>query len=154
MHLLMNGKSLTFLHLIVLPLLLANVGCQKEISAENGLLPGGGGGGPVDSSAVFSLVPSGANCSDAVVDGSYVAGQAVGMDEELIVTVNVTKTGEWNYSTSLANGFAFAGFGSFTQTGIHLISLMAVGTPVSAGITRFNLNIDGATCFIRVQVQQ
>lgn len=152
MHLLINGKSFTLLRFIVLILLLANTGCQKEVSSEIGAMPGGGG--TVDSSAVFSLVPSGANCSDAVVDGSYIAGQAVGMDEELIVTVNVTKTGEWNYSTSLVNGFAFAGYGSFTQTGIHLISLMAVGTPVSAGITRFNLNIDGATCFIDVQVQQ
>ena len=152
MHLLINGKSFTLLRFIVLILLFANTGCQKEVSSETGAMPGGSG--TVDSAAVFSLVPSGANCSDAVVDGSYVAGQAVGMDEELIVTVNVTKTGEWNYATSFVNGFAFAGFGSFTQTGIHLISLMAVGTPVSAGITRFNLNIDGATCFIGVQVQQ
>lgn len=152
MYILMNGKSFTFLRFIVFLLPLINIGCQKEISSETGAIPGGGGA--VDSSAVFSLVPSGADCSDAVVDGSYVAGKAVGMDEELIVTVNVTKTGEWTYSTALVNGFAFAGFGSFTQTGIHLISLMAVGTPVSAGVTRFNLNIDGATCFIGVQVQQ
>jgi hypothetical protein len=153
MHLLMNGNSFTLLRFLVFLLLLANIGCQKEISSETGALPGGGGGGgTVGGSAQFALVPSGNSCSDADVEGTFVAGTAVGMDAEIIVTVNVTKTGDWTYSTSLVNGFAFAGAGTFTTTGNQIISLMAVGKPIAAGTSKFNLNIGGATCYVNVPV--
>jgi hypothetical protein len=149
----MNGKSFTLLRFIVILFLLANIGCQKDISSETGTLPGGGGGGgPVGGSAQFALVPSANSCSDADIEGTYVAGTALGMDAEITVTVNVTKSGDWTYSTSLVNGFAFAGTGTFTATGIQIISLMAVGKPISAGSSKFNLNIGGATCFVSVPV--
>lgn len=152
MHFLMNGKSFTLLRFIVLLFLLANIGCQKEISTEGLLSGGGGGGGAVGGSAQFALAPSGANCSDAVVSGAFVAGTALGIDAVLTVTVNVTKTGDWTYSTALVNGFAFAGAGNFTATGNQVITLMAVGKPNTAGSSKFNLNIGGATCLINVTV--
>src|SRR5262245_44874746 len=99
--------------------------CQKEVSVELGVP----GGGVVGGSAVFTLVPAGNNCSDAAVSGTYQAGTTLDTDATLTFTVNVTKTGDWTYSTASVNGFVFAGAGDFTATGNQVITLFAVGKP-------------------------
>jgi hypothetical protein len=121
-------------------------GCQKEMSKETA----GPGGGSSGGSAVFALVPTGGQCSDAVVAGSFEAG--ISGDGQLTVTVNVTKAGDWTYSTAMVNGFVFAGAGNFTATGTQVITLLAVGKPTAAGNFDFNLNIGGATCKVTVTV--
>lgn len=144
------NKSLSLTRFFAFLLLLANIGCQKELSKDT--LGSGGGGGTISGSAQFSLVPSGSNCSDAVVSGNFEAGTALGSDAILTVTVNVTKTGDWSYTTSLVNGFVFAGAGNFTATGNQVITLQAGGTPVTAGNSNFKLNIGSASCLFSVTV--
>ena len=147
---LFNKKSLPLVHFFIFLVLLGGIGCQKELSQENHL-PGGGSGAS-GGSAVFSLAPSGSSCSDAVISGAFQAGSDLGSDAKLTVTVNVTKTGDWTFSTALINGFAFAGAGIFTATGSQVITLYAVGKPATAGAFDFNLNIGGATCKVSVTV--
>lgn len=147
------NKSLSLTHFLVFLLLLGNIGCQKELSKDTlGSGGAGGGGGTSSGSAQFSLVPSGSNCSDAVVSGNFEAGTALGSDAILTVTVNVTKTGDWTYTTSLVNGFVFAGAGNFTATGNQVITLQAGGTPQNAGSVNFKLNIGNASCLFAVTV--
>jgi hypothetical protein len=126
----------------------AVIGCQKEVSLELGTP----GGGVIGGSAVFALVPSGSNCSDAVISGLFEAGTPLGTDAKLTVTVNVTKTGDWTYSTALANGFVFTGSGDFTITGNQAITLYGVGEPAAAGNTNFNLAFDNSNCVASVTV--
>jgi hypothetical protein len=152
MHFLMNGKSFTLLRFLVFISLLTNIGCQKDISAELPAGSGGGGGGTNGGSAQFALVPSGSNCSDAVVTGSFVAGVDLGPDAMLTVTVNVTKTGDWSYSTRLVNGYVFTGAGSFTTTGNQTIKLIAAGKPEKTGNNAFSLNIGSVSCSFIVTV--
>ena len=149
MRYLMNGNSFTLFRFLIFLSLFAFIGCQKDISIE---LPPNSGGGTGGGSAQFALVPAGSNCSDAVVTGSFVTGIALGIDAMLTVTVNVTKTGDWTYSTKLVNGFAFAGAGNFTTTGAQVITLMAAGTPIKTGNSVFNLNINGTACVVTVPV--
>lgn len=149
MHFLMNGKSGMLLRFFVFLFLLASIGCQKEISME---LPPSTGGGAGSGSAEFTLAPSGTSCSDAAVAGQFVAGTDLGLDAMLTVTVNVTKAGDWTYSTTIINGFAFAGAGNFTTTGKQAITLMAVGKPLKTGNSTFNLNIGGSLCSFIVTV--
>jgi hypothetical protein len=151
MHYLMNRKSFTLLRFLVFFFLLSNISCQKEGSVE---LPGNsiGGGGVVGGSAQFALVPSGTSCSDAVVTGSFVAGTDLGFDAMLTVTVDVTKTGDWTYSTNLVNGFVFAGAGIFATTGKQSITLIAAGNPTKTGNSTFGLNIGGKNCTFTVPV--
>jgi len=147
------NKLLSLTRFLVLLLLLVNIGCQKELSKDTlGSGGTGGGGGTSSGSAQFSLVPSGSNCSDAVVSGNFEAGTALGTDAILTVTVNVTKTGDWTYTTSLVNGFVFAGAGNFTATGNQVITLQAGGTPQTAGNSNFKLNIGSASCLFSVTV--
>jgi hypothetical protein len=130
------------------------IGCQKELSKDTlgSGGTGGGGGGSASGSAQFSLVPSGSNCSDAVVAGIYEAGTALGVDAMMTVTVNVTKAGDWTYTTAMVNGFLFAGAGTFSATGTQVITLQAAGKPINAGNTLFKLNISGANCIVSVPV--
>jgi hypothetical protein len=134
-------------HIILFFAIIAGTGCQKEISHE--LV---GSGGVVGGSAEFTLVPSGSNCSDAVVSGIYQKDAAIGSGAELTVTVNVTKTGDWTYTTDMVNGFVFAGLGNFTATGNQQITLFAAGMPDKEGNANFNLKFGGTNCVVTVPV--
>jgi len=152
---LFNSQTLSLTHFLVFLLLLANIGCQKEMSKDtlgSGGTTGGGGGSSSGGSAVFKLVPSGNNCSDAVVTGVIEAGTTLAADALITVTVNVTKVGDWTYSTAAADGFSFAGAGNFTTTGPQVITLNGVGKPTRAGLFSFNLTIGGGTCQVPVLV--
>lgn len=120
--------------------------CKKEKSIEAGNGMGSSG------TSVFVLVPSGSDCSDAATTGNFEVGTAVGLTDLVIVTVNVTKTGTWNYNTGTLNGLSFSGSGTFTITGDQVIALQASGKPVAAGNTTFPLNIGSATCSFTINV--
>lgn len=132
---------------LLFSVIIFNVGCQKEGSLENSG-PGAGPGG----TAVFSLVPSGTNCSDAVISGPFQAGTLLSLDSKLTLTVTVTQAGSWTYSTAKVNGFVFSGAGNFTSTGSQVIILKATGTPTSAGNFIFKLNIGSIICAFTVDV--
>ncbi len=153
---LLNSPVVSLTRLLVFLLLLGNIGCQKEMSKDTlgaGGTVGGGGGGTTGGSADFALVPSGNNCSDAAVTGIYEANTTLGADALLTVTVNVTKTGDWTYSTSATNGFSFIGAGNFTTTGSQVITLLGVGKPNRSGTFSFNLKIGkGPDCSVLVVV--
>ena len=153
---LFNCQTFSLTRLLIFLLLLGNIGCQKEMSKDTlgaGGIVGGGGGNNTGGTAVFALVPSGSRCSDAAVTGLFEAGTILGADALLTVTVNVTKTGDWTYSTTASNGFSFVGAGNFTASGPQVITLMAVGKPSRGGIFNFNIKIgNGADCSVAVIV--
>jgi hypothetical protein len=140
-------SPLSYLFLFIT--IIAGISCQKELSNETSL-PGGGGSGGSGGAAVFALVPSGSNCSDAAVAGNFQVNITLAGDAKLTVTVNVTKAGDWTYTTAPVNGFVFAGAGNFTTTGTQVITLFATGKPAAAGYFDFNLNIGGGNCKLTV----
>lgn len=142
-----NRRTLSHL-LFCLFVITGMVSCKKESSFEVGTAGGGISGG----TAVFVLVPSGTNCSDAMVTGLFEAGTKLTIDSKITVTVNVTQVGTWSYATGTANGIKFAGAGTFTATGSQVIVLTGTGTPSKAGDFTFTLNIGGANCNIVVSV--
>lgn len=122
------------------------VSCKKEQSFEAGNDVG------LSGTAVFTLVPSGNDCSDATTTGTYTAGQATTVTELVLLTVNVTAPGTWAYKTPTVNGFSFSGSGEFGATGDQLIALVASGTPAVAGITSFPLKIGSVDCSFDISV--
>jgi hypothetical protein len=149
-----NSQTLSLTRFLAFLLLLANIGCQKEMSKDT-LGSGGTGGGGGSSSggtAVFKLVPAGNSCSDAVVTGIIEAGTTLAADALITVTVDVTKVGDWTYSTATADGFSFAGAGNFTATGQQVITLNGVGKPTRVGVFGFSLTIGGGSCLVPVLV--
>lgn len=123
------------------------ISCQKDLSTETA-----GAAGSTGSTAVFSLVPSGSNCSDATISGVFQAGKVLMTDSKLMVTVTVTKAGTWTYTTNTVNGFVFKGSGSFTTTGSQVITLQASGTPLAAGNSSFSLVMGTTTCGVSITV--
>lgn len=151
---LFNSQTLSLPRFLVFLLLLANIGCQKEVSKDTlgsgGTVPGGGSSS--GGTAVYKLVPVGNSCSDAVVTGVIEAGTTLAADALITVTVNVTKVGDWTYSTATADGFSFVGAGNFTTTGQQVITLYGVGKPTRAGVFSFSLTIGGASCLVPIVV--
>lgn len=127
-----------FLSSLLCVLLIGSWSCQKEISREN---PSNspGNGNTTGGDAVYTLVASGSNCSDATASGTFQEGVMLTLAEMVTVTVNVTKTGTWTYVSRLVNGIILAGSGVFTGTGNQSITLLATGKPLAAGTSTFSL---------------
>lgn len=111
--------------------------CQKELYFPNE--PGGSG------IAVFTFSGTGATCTGAVVNGDYITGENSDNTNTVEITVNVTQTGIYNFSTSKLNGVTFYATGAFTTTGDHKILLYGNGTPVEAGSFIFKTGTNGCS---------
>ena len=119
--------------------------CEKV--SENGVIPE-----PIDSSAVFNLVASDSLCLITPANGSFLVGEQLTGNQNIQVEVVISKPGKWSLSTDTLNGFSFAGSGLFADTGKQLISLNALGTPVTAGNFFFSLINGSLTRFFAIAV--
>jgi hypothetical protein len=141
-----------FCHLksILVIVLLFVLGCSQEKSLEPRVIP------PVDTTGTgnsggtseFTLSSSSGQCANFSIGGNYEAGKALGADARLDVTVNVTKVGDWTLLSNTQNGYMFIGAGTFTATGLQMITLQGVGSPVAAGLNTFTVK----TCSVQIPV--
>lgn len=104
------------------------------------------GAGP----AVFSLQSSGGTCSNVIVDGIYVVGQALTASNVITVVAEVTTAGTFNISTTTANGITFGGAGNFAVAGTYNLHLSSQGTPIAAGTNSFTFPIAIGGCSFNV----
>ncbi|MES2848948.1 MAG: hypothetical protein V4685_07830 [Bacteroidota bacterium] len=131
-------KTFLFAPFILL-LSLFFVSCEREISFENGGVPGVIiGGGSAGGSALYSFDDGGtASCTGATISGIFTAGTATTAANTVTLDVTVDSVGSWIVSTSAFNGISFSGSGTFTTTGAQSITLNANGTPTTAGTFNF-----------------
>lgn len=106
---------------------------------------------PSGPAAVFRLENSGTTCLDAVVSGTYTAGQALTAAHQAALKVNVTTAGSYSI-TSAANGMSFTGTGNFTTTGVQTVTLTGTGTPTNAGATPMPVTVGTSSCSFTVNV--
>ncbi|HEY9262941.1 hypothetical protein [Chitinophaga sp.] len=135
---------------LLLSLLLA--GCAKEQSFELPTTPGTGIPLPAGDGAVFAFVAAGGSCSDAKASGIFLTGQILDEDAKVKVTVNVTRKGKWTLTSNVVNGMLVMGTGTFTQTGVQVITLQATGLPQTAGVNNILLSTGTANCSVAVTV--
>ena len=119
--------------------------CQKEISYE--LAAGMGGGG--NSSAVFSIA---GDCSSISVEGNYILDTDVSPGERIVVPINVTKAGDWSYSTGKINGLTFSGAGNIATVGRSEIVLTSNGKPGNEGQNTFPFKLSNVNCSFQITV--
>jgi hypothetical protein len=117
--------------------------CEKELSFENT-------GGAIGGTAVFSLDGGSGNCTGVYINGSYVAGVALGPSNTATLSVNVTTIGTYTITSNTINGIVFSGAGTFTATGVQNITLTGSGTPLTAG--SFNFTSGSGGCIFSVSV--
>src|SRR4051812_9588693 len=118
-------KKLSFPSLLVaflFALILHTISCTKEYSYE---------GTPM---AVYNLTDLEDRCTDAVVNGNYIAGAPLDSSHYVYITANVTKAGDYTIQTNVINGISFMAAGNFPDTGSHTVILKATGKPDSTGV--------------------
>ncbi len=118
--------------------------CQKEYSNESG----------VTQEATGTLKDSTGNCLPDSVAGTFYNGITPGRDTAFVeIQVDVVKTGSYSITTDLQNGFEFADSGFFTSTGLNIIRLKPIGTPILPNSTLFTISFDSSFCTFSVDVQ-
>ena len=100
--------------------------------------------------AVFTYDGAPGNCTSALPGGIYTAATAVSSANNIILNVNVVSTGSYAISTPTVNGFSFLGSGSFTTTGSHAVTLIAVGQPITSGAFTFTPTNNGCSFVVTV----
>ena len=119
--------------------------CQKEYSIENGKTT-------VD--AIGSLKDSAGNCMPDSVHGTFYNGVTPGSDTAYVeVKVRVDSVGSYTITTDLQNGFMFADSGFFNTTGINIVRLKPIGTPILQKPTLFTVSFDTSICSFTVNVK-
>ena len=104
--------------------------------------------------AVYTLSGSSNNCTNAVVQGTYVSGTALNSTNTVSIEVNVTRVGTYVISTSQTNGMTFLANGTFNAAGIQSITLRGSGTPATPGATAVPVSAGGTSCAFTVNVSR
>lgn len=124
--------------------------CEKETSFETGGSVPTGGGGSNSGTAKFVIKNVTGGCSDASVNGIYMAAAALTVSNTVEILVTVESIGTYTITTNTANGISFSSTGSFTQTGEQIITMTGTGTPTAAGNYTFTPGTDGCPFNITV----
>jgi hypothetical protein len=139
----MNFRFFPSLALLLLASMMFYSSCKKTGEPATGV-------GIEDKDAVFSTVTTDENCDLVSPSGNYEAGTALSTSEKLTIEVDVTRKGEYAFTTDTVNNFYFAANGSFTTLGVQQIVLQGSGTPTQIGTFRFSL--PGSKLHFSVQV--
>lgn len=116
--------------------------CEVSITARD-----------TSTKATFDLVGSPSSCMVDSLVGPFVKGVALDTSSKVIIEVNVTTIGNYFVSTNQVNGYSFSGTGTFTTTGIQMITLNATGTPVNASTDIFTVTAGNSKCSFPVIVR-
>jgi hypothetical protein len=103
--------------------------CKKEYSIEGG------------AQAQYTISGSPTTCVRAVVSGFYIEQKKTDLTNTVQINVDVTFAGNYTIFTTPVDGILFTSSGTFTDTGMHVVTLQCTGTPESAGT--FSINIPG-----------
>ena len=113
---------------------------------------GSGSGSNSGGTASYSLIASGANCSDVQIRGNYNTGTALTDTSTVTIKVNVSKIGTWSMTTGTVDGMKFSGSGTFTTTGNQTIVLVGAGTPKDVGSIAFPIVTANSNCTFYIPV--
>lgn len=89
--------------------------------------------------ATFNPIASDNDCYSPKTEGTYHVGTPLTTNEKIIVDLDVTRKGEYRFSTDTLNGYFFSAEGVFDTPGNHTIELTGHGTPLQQGNSRFDL---------------
>lgn len=98
-----------------------------------------------DPIAIFTFDSSSNNlhsCIDSI-GGNYSKNLPLNSSNFIKVNLIVTSIGNYTIASSLTNGIRFYHSGIFTVKGNQTVTLSGIGTPITSGVTNFNLGIIG-----------
>lgn len=103
--------------------------CKKEYSIEGGV------------QAQYTISGSPTACVPALLSGFYIEGKKTDVTNTVQINADVTFAGNYTIFTTPVDGISFTSSGTFTDTGMHVVTLQCTGTPESAGT--FSIKIPG-----------
>ncbi len=107
-----------------------------------------------DFKATGTLKDAQSICFPANISGTFYNGITPGSDTAYVeVKVNVFSTGNYTISTDVQNGLRFFDSGFFNTTGIHVVKLKPVGTPVNIVPINFTVSFDTSFCLFTLDVK-
>ena len=103
---------------------------------------------PIDfgSAAVLTLGGNGGNCAPFTVGGVYQQGILLNPTNTVQLQVTVVTPGNYTISTDTVNGVSFSNSGTFTNTGLQIVTLAGSGTPLNAGVQNFVVTTGTSLC--------
>lgn len=104
------------------------------------------------TTAVYTLIGSPNNCTNAKVSGSYQEGSPLTIANEVSIQVDVTTLGTYSVSTTPTNGMSFSSLGTFIETGLQTVTLQGSGFPDTVGTTAVPISVGGTSCSFTVTV--
>ena len=135
-------KNLLHCFTIIL-LALSFTACQKELNfvavTNNGL-------------AVGTLKSVSGTCLPQSINGIYTKDSVLKTSNSIQVSATITAIGTYQIKSDTIAGFHFSATGSFTATGVQVITLAGAGTPTSTGIKTFTIKFDTSICKIDINV--
>ena len=101
--------------------------------------------------AVFQLGGAPDTCLPVMLSGSFIKDIALNAQNKVTVALKVTVPGTYNIATNEVNGYKFYGTG-VVDTGIQIISLAAIGTPLMGGGDTFKITAGNSICTFSVRI--
>jgi hypothetical protein len=92
------------------------------------------------------------NCKPAIVNGSFISGKDLDVNDHIEVEVHFTAIGSYTIVTDTVNGYSFKAEGNTKDTGFINIQLSGNGKPVHAGSDQFHIAYGNSTCTASVTV--
>lgn len=139
-------KIVPFIPVALLLFLIYLPSCQKDLSLESGN----------DSllTATGSLKDSFGSCLPDTLYGTFYNGITPGSDTAFIeIKVQVDQTGSYVISSDQQNGMLFSDSGFFVSTGVNVVRLKPIGTPILPIPTVYTVNFDTSVCTYVVTVK-
>jgi hypothetical protein len=141
----MKSFTLTTRIFIALALFLGLAACQKEYSIETNA--------NLTAQGTLKDTTTG-DCMPETITGTFYGGIEPGRDTAYVsVNVMVTNPGTYTIYTDTQDGFNFSDSGYFATTGLNVIKLKPVGTPILPGTYDFNVTFDTSICTFTLIVQ-
>ena len=122
--------------LLLLLLVILFTSCKKEYSIEGG------------AQAQYTISGSPTTCVPAVLSGFYIEGKKTDVTNTVQINADVTFAGNYTIYTTPVDGISFTASGTFTDTGMHVVTLQCTGTPESPGTFSIKIPGDNGCSFI------
>ena len=117
--------------------------CLKSISVDEP---------PVVIHNGYFLQGAPGKCYNYDLKGDYLDGTPLTDKNTINLNVNVVSPVSYSISTNTVNGYSFSASGTFTKTGIQIVTLKGSGTPIASGKNNFIFNGQNTSCSLTITV--
>lgn len=78
-------------------------------------------------------------CTNTLINGLYVEHVSLNESNTVSIKADVTTPGAYFLTTDTVNGIFFCGSGTFTSTGVQIVTLLGSGVPISVDTVTFTI---------------